>query len=137
MNNTFLSIILLLLLMFVILTTLNRGGSAIFGKYSTYILVLVFIMILHFLIKNVLKTRGSASPEEEFKTREKMSCGAKKEADEVEEFDMKNDLLEYVQNIGASRDTNVEVQMKPDTNVVHANTPGNKLAAHGAETQPI
>ena len=90
-----------------------------------------YFYIYNTFLINVLK-HVVVLPEEEFKTREAMSCGVK-DADEIEEFDMKNDLLEYVQNMGAERDTVTEVQIKPDTNVVHANSPGNKLAAYGTE----
>ena len=135
MNNIFLSIILLLVLMFVVLTTLNRGtGTTMFGNTSTFILVLVLILIIHFLIKNVLKTRDNAVPQESFETFSKCKDDKVEEVSEMENFEMKNDLLEYVQNMGAERNTDVEVSMKPAANVVVANTPGDKLAAYGAET---
>ena len=125
MNNIFLSIILLLVMMFVVLTTLNRGKGAFFGNFSTFFLVIILILVVHFLIKNVLKTRKNAVPEEEFV----QSLNLKEE-----EFEMKNDLLEYVQNMGAERNTEVDIKMKPETHAVMANSPTDNLAQYGAET---
>ena len=133
MNNTFLSIILLLVLMFVVLTSLNKSaGSTMFGNTSTFLLVLVLILIIHFLLKNVLKTRGNKVPQEDL---EKFSgkCKDEKVVSEVENFEMKNDLLEYVQNMGSSKNTMVEVNMKPEVELVSPNHTYDKLASYGSE----
>ncbi len=130
MNNT-VSITLLVVTMVIVVFTLKKNISAsAFGSLSSVLLVLVIILVSHFLIKNVLKTRGSKVEEETFGNffgkKEEEECG-------VEDFEMKNDLLEYVQNMGSERNTDVEITMKPPTEVVVANSPENKLASYGSE----
>ena len=133
MNNTILTIILLLVMMVVVMTTLNRNsGSSAFGNISSVLLVLTLIFIVHFLIKNVLKTRGNEVPEEDIESFLGKCKGNDTEMSEKENFEMKNDLLEYVQNMGESRNTNVEITMKPPVNIVQANSPGDKLASYGS-----
>ena len=135
MNNSVLTIILLLVMMVVVMTSLNRSsGSSAFGSVSSVLLVLTLIFIIHFLIKNVLKTRGNQVPEEDIEAfLGKCSKGADdEEISEKENFEMKNDLLEYVQNMGESRNTEVDITMKPPVNIVQANSPSDKLASYGS-----
>lgn len=136
MNNTVLTIILLLVMMVVVMTSLNRSsGSSAFGSVSSVLLVLTLIFIIHFLIKNVLKTRGNQVPEENieaFLGKCKGDLASDEELAKKEDFEMKNDLLEYVQNMGDSRNTETEITMKPPVNVVQANSPSDKLASYGS-----
>ncbi len=135
MNNSVLTIILLLVMMVVVMTSLNRSsGSSAFGSVSSILLVLTLIFIIHFLIKNVLKTRGNQVPEEDIEAF-LGKCSKKADDEEISEkenFEMKNDLLEYVQNMGESRNTEVDITMKQPVNIVQANSPSDKLASYGS-----
>lgn len=132
MNNT-LSVVLLVVLMFTVLSTLNKSlGNNLFKNTSTFLLVLILIFVVHFLIKNILKTRKNKVPQESL---EKFvgKCKNEDKLAEIENFEMKNDLLEYVQNMGSSKNTMVEVNMKPPVELVSPNNNYDKLASYGSE----
>ena len=96
-------------------------------KFLSVVLSALILLITHFLLLNFIELKKRRSPSQNI--AKFLSLGNLEEFQpEIDSESMKNELLNYVQDIAEKNNTTTKVEIKPATNKVEGSNFYNKLA---------